>query len=749
MLMRLAIILGVIVAALALGIYALAYGWFGSYWDAGKVEGKRVPDAVLADRIAGSSDPAPGPVSRPKQILFGDLHVHTTFSLDAFNLALPLAQGEGAHPVADACDFARYCSALDFWSINDHVEGMTHRQWLDTKNSIRACNASAGDPKNPDMVSFLGWEWTQIGSTPENHYGHKNVVLRDIEDDNVPVRPIGAEGIPGTLAAGARFGATPRARVFLSLMAPGGDRQRYLDFAKFSADRYAQSVCAKGVRVRDLPQDCSEEAATPDELYAKLRDWGFPALVIPHGTTWGFYTPQGTKFDKQLSTKYHDPDLVRLVEIYSGHGNSEQYRTWAGVEFDAAGNKVCPKPTKGYEPGCWRAGEIIRERCSKQGQSAEVCEARAAETRKFYLDAGVSGFRTVSGALPDDWRDSGQCRDCWLPAFNYVPGNSVQRMLALTKQGDDGKPLRFTFGVIGSSDNHMARAGTGYKEMNRMHVVEGGGPATPGTFNDPERERGEPLAQATRFDLATTELSAFQLVDIERQASFFMTGGLAVVHSQGRSREAIWDALERRETYATSGDRILLWFDLANAPGGTQPMGAEVAMAETPRFTVKALGAFKQKPGCPDYAETAIGKPRLQKLCQGECYNPSSERKRITRLEVVRIRRQQNADERVETLIDDPWQTLTCPAGDAACTVSFQDPEFAAGRRDLLYYVRAIQEPSDAVNGGHLRCERDGEGNCVKVRICTKDYRTRNDDDCLAPVEERAWSSPIYVNFAN
>jgi hypothetical protein len=743
---RLLIILGVIVVAIAGVLYAIAYGWFGNYQDAGKVEGKRIPDAQLAAREAGSSDQAPQ-VSRAKQILFGDLHVHTTFSADAFNISLPVVQGEGAHPVADACDFARYCSALDFWSITDHVEGMTPRQWTDTKNSIRACNASAGDPKNPDMVSFLGWEWTQIGSTPENHFGHKNVILRDIDEDKVPTRPIAAESVPGTLAALGRLGPGPRDRLVLSLLAPGGNRQRYFDFAKFVADRYELKVCPKGVPERQLPADCMEQTATPDELFAKLHDWGFPALVIPHGSTWGLYTPQGTTFDKQLSAKYYDPSLVRLIEIYSGHGNSEQYRPWSGVAFDANGKPSCPKPTKEYEPGCWRAGEIIRDRCLKQGTAPDVCEARAVETRQFYVEAGSAGFRTVSGARPEDWRDSGQCRDCFIPSFNYVPGNAVQRALAISKPGEDGKPIRFTFGVIGSSDNHFARPGTGYKEMNRFYNVEGGGPAQAGGLNDPERDRGAPLAQATRIDLANTQYSAFQLVDVERQASFFMTGGLAVVHSAGRSRDAIWDALQRREVYATSGDRILLWFDLANAPGGTQPMGSEVAMNEAPRFTVKALGAFKQKPGCPEYAQTAIGKPRLQKLCQGECYNPSSERKRITRVEVIRIRRQQ-AQEKVETLIDDPWKTLTCPAGDAACTVSFEDPEFTAGRRDLLYYVRAIEEPSNAVDGGQLRCERDAEGNCVKVHICTKDYRTRNDDDCLAPIEERAWSSPIYVNYA-
>ena len=99
-------------------------------------------------------------------------------------------QGEGSHPPADACDFARFCSNLDFWSINDHAESLTPGDWEETKRTVRQCNAVAGDPTNPDLVTFLGWEWTQIGETPENHYGHKNVILRDIEDDVVPTRPI-------------------------------------------------------------------------------------------------------------------------------------------------------------------------------------------------------------------------------------------------------------------------------------------------------------------------------------------------------------------------------------------------------------------------------------------------------------------------------------------------------------------------------------------------------------------------------
>ena len=61
------------------------------------------------------------------QILFGDLHVHSTFSTDAFLWSMPLYGGEGVYPIADACDYARYCSGIDFWAITDHAEATTKR----------------------------------------------------------------------------------------------------------------------------------------------------------------------------------------------------------------------------------------------------------------------------------------------------------------------------------------------------------------------------------------------------------------------------------------------------------------------------------------------------------------------------------------------------------------------------------------------------------------------------------------------
>jgi hypothetical protein len=702
---------------------------------------------VVAERAAREAQAVarlvPDAAARPEeQILFGDLHVHTTFSPDAFMRSLPMLGGEGAHPPADACDYARFCSDLDFWSITDHAEGVSPQHWQETKDAIRQCNAIAGDPKNPDVVAYIGWEWTQVGQSPVDHYGHKNVIFRDLDDDKVPKRPISA--LSPRLVGALREPAPLWQRIELPLF-DWSNRQAYFDFGKYQQELRDTPLCPQGVDTRQLPLGCHESAQTPQELFEKLAQWGFDVLVIPHGTTWGLYTPPGTTWDKQLTAQENDPAKQRLIEVYSGHGNSEEFRRWHEVVFDAAGNPSCPEPTADYLPCCWQAGEIIRARCGRT--PADQCEQRVQAARLNYLKAGVAGHLTVPGATIDDWKDCGQCRDCFNPAFSLRPGNSVQYIAALTNFDDPNDPKRFHFGFIASSDNHSARPGTGYKEFGRHQNTETAGPRDEVWARRLLGKPPEPAAESVPFDPAAARgANAFQLVDFERQASFFMTGGLVAVHATGRDRNSIWEALKRREVYGTSGERILLWFDLLNDPGGALPMGSEVALKEPPHFRVRAVGAFKQLPGCPEHSVKALAPARLESLCRGECYNPSDERRVVTRIEVVRIRPQARAGEPVAALIEDPWRRFECPRDPAGCTVEFDDPDFTISGRDAAYYVRAIQEPTPAVNAGGLRCEYDASGVCVKVHPCYGDYRTPFDDDCLSENEERAWSSPIYVN---
>ncbi len=717
----------------------IVYGG-GKHEGSGVVHDRPLAASAVAERAtrqrAFTGKPADGDV-QPKQILFGDLHVHSTFSADAFMRSLPLAGGEGAHPPADACDYARFCSALDFFSLTDHAEALTPRHWRETKESIRQCNAVAGDPQNPDLVAFTGFEWSHVGQTPEEHYGHKNVIFRDDAEDRLPVRPIASPGL--VTQAFRNYGGLSLWTVLTIPIRDFSRRQRYLDFVTYQRELQAVGQCAAGVDVRELPENCTEIASDPAELFEKLRQWNFDTMVIPHGTTWGFYTPPGNTYDKQLVEKYHDPDLQRLIEVYSGHGNSEEYRPWRastrqGEEWS------CPEPTADYEPCCHRAGELIRARCGDA--PAEECERRVAKARADYVAAGAAGHNTVPGAEVADWGDCGQCRDCFNPSFSYRPGGSVQYILARGSFDDPDRPNHVRMGFIASSDNHAARPGTGFKEFSRRLMTEAAGPPS-AAWRD--RIFGGTGARKPHSRPADRDLPPFRLVDLERQASFFMTGGLVAVHSAGRDRDSIWEALGRREVYGTSGDRILLWFDMVNAPGGRAAMGAEVEIGEAPRFAVRAAGAFVQKPGCPDSVTGELSPERLARICAGECYHPGDRRRRITRIEVVRIRPQKRADEPVAALIEDPWKTLECPPGGDGCSVEFEDPDFVSGGRQTLYYVRAIQEPTPAVNAGNLRCQDES---CETVKPCYGDYRTPYGDDCLSDNEERAWSSPIFVDFA-
>lgn len=719
-------------------------GWFGRLEPPGDIQGQAIPEEVISARARVQSSAATEiGISKPKQIVFGDLHVHTTYSTDAFIGALPLLGGEGAHPIADACDYARYCSGIDFWSITDHAEAATPRKWQATKDAIRQCNAVSGDPDNPDLVSYLGFEWTQVGRLPEEHYGHKNVIFEGLEDDKVSKRAIAAQG--------AAFTALRESNIIPPRTAYGdwAHRQAYFNFTAFIKEVQATPLCEPGVASKDLPTDCMEVATTPADLVEKLESQGLDYLLIPHGTSWGYYTPPGTSLDKQLSEDMR-PDVQELMEIYSGHGNSEEYRDWRALKVTQVGDEViieCPEPSDNYTPACWFAGEIIESRCLAEGETKQVCADRARQTRTDAANMGVAYHLTVQGEYSEDWLDSGQCTDCFLPPMNHRPMTSVQYGLALSnfeKGGDD--PNRFYWGFVASSDNHRARPGTGYKEFDRKRTTEMGGPITE-EWRRRTLPEDQPISVSTPVSQAELmQRPGFGLTELERQASYWLTGGLAAVHTEGRSRSEIWDAMKRRETYATSGPRILLWFDKTDSDVAV-PMGGMTDAGSEPRFTVRAAGAFKQLPGCPAHTPNGLDEARVEHLCAGECYNPSDERHLITRIEVVRIQPQSYEGEPIGELIEDPWRVFDCPADEAGCLVTFSDPDYVTDARDTTYYVRAIQEETEAINADPLECERDETGKCIKVNLCRGDWRSDPDDECLDPVEERAWSSPIYLNW--
>ncbi|MBK8589676.1 MAG: DUF3604 domain-containing protein [Sandaracinaceae bacterium] len=353
----------------------------------------------------------------------------------------------------------------------------------------------------------------------------------------------------------------------------------------------------------------------------------------------------------------------------------------------------------------------------------------------------MAGHHTVPGASVEDWGNCGQCTDCFEPAFNSRYGGSVQYALTRGHFEEGAPPRHATWGFIASSDNHSARPGTGYKPYDRRQMTEASGFVDEASRDMIFGARPDPAAQSRPVDDSLLdEIPAFAVVDLERQASFFLTGGLVAVHATSRSRDAIWEALQARRVYGTSGDRILLWFDIEDG-AATLPMGSEVRRGVAPTFHVRAAGSFEQLPGCPPDRIDALGSERFERVCRGECYHPGDARRRIERIEVVRIRPQTRDDEPVAGLIDDPFLVLPCPTDSDVCVQSFTDPEYPSFERDVVYYVRAIQAATTEVNASGLRCEGD------VCRPCHGDYRTDAEDDCTGPSNERAWASPIYVRW--
>jgi hypothetical protein len=367
MLVRIGIALVVLVVAALVVLHLLGTGIGVETPTAGEPQARAIDAALVARRAEQQRRSAVDVgVARPKQILFGDLHVHSTFSFDAFQASLPMAGGDGAHPVSDACDFARHCAALDFWSINDHAVTLGPRRWSETVDAIRQCNEVASDPASPDTVAYLGWEWTQVGPTPEQHWGHKNVILRDLDEGAIPTRPISAGLPPGT----PPLDEVGPSSFLLGLLYLNERERGGPELARYLYETTHFEDCPGDVPVRELPTDCRETAPTPADLFAKLDDWGHASMVIPHGTTWGFYTPPGSSWDKQLTSEQHDPDRQRIIEVFSGHGNSEEFRPYREVILHPDGSRSCPEPHENHLPSCWRAGEIVAERCRAEGESA-------------------------------------------------------------------------------------------------------------------------------------------------------------------------------------------------------------------------------------------------------------------------------------------------------------------------------------------------------------------------------------------
>ena len=207
-------------------------------------------------------------------------------------------------------------------------------------------------------------------------------------------------------------------------------------------------------------------------------------------------------------------------------------------------------------------------------------------------------------------------------------------------------------------------------------------------------------------------------------------GGLIGVWSEENSRDSIFDAMERKEVFGTSGPRIRPRFyggwdlppDLCDAPDA-------VARAD-------AIGV----PMGRDLPEQAgSGSPAFFALAHRDPGRPEAPGGKLERIQIVKGWVEDGElHERVYDIAGQPGQASvdlgTCqpqgPGFDTLCSV-WHDPDFDSSRR-AVYYARIVENPSCRYN--QWQCVMAGDDAPPECE----------NPDLVREIQERAWTSPIW-----
>lgn len=243
----------------------------------------------------------------------------------------------------------------------------------------------------------------------------------------------------------------------------------------------------------------------------------------------------------------------------------------------------------------------------------------------------------------------------------------------------------FKFGLVGSTDSHTSLA---TMEENNYF-----GKATP----------GEPSDDPDRFnEKITGYLQEPGGPDITIRHYKTLASGLAAVWATENTREGIWDAMSRKEVYATTGTRMTVRvfagydFEAADvqrpdfARVGYErgvPMGGDLRNApdgKVPAFLIRAL---RDVDGANlDRVQLVKGWMDGSGDLQEKVYDVLCSDDRA-------INDQHRCEGSVGNTVDVANATYTNSIGDALMMAYWQDPDFDADQR-AFYYVRVLEIPT-------------------------------------------------------
>ena len=237
----------------------------------------------------------------------------------------------------------------------------------------------------------------------------------------------------------------------------------------------------------------------------------------------------------------------------------------------------------------------------------------------------------------------------------------------------------FKFGMIGSTDNHTAMPTT--REENNFSKA---------SFVEPS---------ATRYEhpLIASDIPGLSIMEVDVGAA-----GLAGVWARENTRESIWDAMARKETFATTGTRLVVrvfggWdfeADEVHRPDFARegykrgvPMGGDLSNApggKAPSFMVRALRD-------PDGANL----DRIQ-VIKGWLDAKGETHERVYDIAVTdgRIIGEDGiCNTPVENTVNISDASYTNTSGEPLLAAHWTDPDFDPSQ-PAFYYVRVIEIPT-------------------------------------------------------
>jgi hypothetical protein len=322
------------------------------------------------------------------------------------------------------------------------------------------------------------------------------------------------------------------------------------------------------------------------------------------------------------------------------------------------------------------------------------------------------------------------------PTYSMPQGGYVRdaylRGLTLEWRGQ-GNPYKF--GVIGSSDTHTGAGGFDEDNYWSKAGVLDGTDFSRGSVPLPQDRIDQLNAYADVYDqpISIQEINGRTYSDVGFDQ--WSASGLAVAWAEENTRDSIFQAFKRKETFATTGTRMAVRFfagfdmesiDLdsedmvKNAYAKGVTMGADLfgSNDQAPQFLVWAqrdkLGAPLQRVQIiKGWVENASGTPKEQvydvACSDGLSVDPVTNR---------------CPDNGAKVNINDC--SISSDVGAVELKTSWRDPDFDPTIK-AFYYVRVLENPTcrwstwDAVKAG------------VKPR-----------PDLHKTIQERAWSSPIW-----